>query len=277
MRKIIITTVMVCCINVGFGQTRSMRFSIMPKASEKRIEEGKKLIESGKLKKAKNKFKKALEEYDKAFEARSYLALVLSLEGNNEAAIAEFEEGIELFTEHKAHVIQQKEQSLRKLEMEQSEETRALDRMDYKGKNGDFYYNTQVQETKDAGMAGFGGGPSREELNPAAIATRNKSRGTYIEELKEDLKRDRDLPYPAFFRFKYGNALMAVKQHEKAKVQYEKALEVDPELVPNYVNLSVCYYLLGMTQKAHETFQLGKARGAKFHPDFERTMNGLGG
>jgi tetratricopeptide (TPR) repeat protein len=93
-----------------------------------------------------------------------------------------------------------------------------------------------------------------------------------LQELKHELEADKAMGYDAFFSFKYGNTLMALKEVPQAKTLYLAAVSADPGLKDTYANLALVYFMEQDYEKALETFERGKELGTAFHPKFEETL-----
>lgn len=228
----------------AFSQTRTSLFSKNFSNAMNFVEKGQKALEKNKLNDAEKYFKKAIKEFDKTYHAYAYLGIVYSMKKDAKKSLEYFKQSLTKFEEYKSHLLERKTDYMKEFERKANSARIELDQHDqqYKGGNatsGESLYNDYMNKVKA---------------------------------LKEELKKDKNLKYDAFFRFKYGNVLMATGNRNIAKQQYELAIDAKPEFKDTYANLAVCYFLDNNCQKAMEIYEKGRKLGTKFHPKFVQDL-----
>jgi len=272
MRNFLISGILVFTVFTtwSFGQTKSVCFSMIPSGTQKLIAKGQKQIEKKKYDSARKSFEKAIKGYRWAYQAHAYLGIVSSIQQDHVEAIKNFEESLKVFESYQRQLIQAREDQIRELDIDARNRKTSLNRHDY---ITDHYDTPSYGSTADKGLGAFESSiPKTDNTNPAVLAQKQKSKEAQIEYYKQELEKDKQKTYPAFFRFKYGNALFALHQQTKAREQYSQAVNDDPDFKESYANLAVCLYLEGKIEKALECYDQGKKRGTVFNKKFENDL-----
>jgi len=232
-------------ISLGtFSQTKTSLFTKNFSNAMEFVEKGKNAIEKKDIEKAKKLFKKAIKQFDRTYQAYAYLGIIASMEKDYPTSLNYFKESLKQFERYKTHILERKKDYMLKFKTKATELRSVLDNhdMQYLGLNATEYESRYTDY-------------------------KNKAKN-----LEEELKKDKDMKYDAFFRFKYGNVLMATKNREYAKQQYQLAIDANPNFKDAYANLAVCYFLDGDCNNAMQIYKKGKQLGTKFHPKFEQDL-----
>jgi len=248
MRKYLFFILVISSSWCVFGQTASSLHSQgLNSDAVKFAEKGKKSFDKEDYNKARKYFNKAIAADQRAYHAYAYLAVIEGVENHNDKAVEEFKESLKQFDVFKAHMIERKTDYLKTMELEAISSQHTLDRRtsNYEPQSGE---------------------------NPALAQSNVNSQKSRVKELKKQLEKDKNLVYPAFFYFKYGNSLMKLKQVAEAKAMYESALTSDPKFIETYSNLAVAYFMTGDCEKALSTYHKGTELQAKFHPGFVKDL-----
>ncbi len=110
------------------------------------------------------------------------------------------------------------------------------------------------------------------DVNATEYETRKNDYENKYKNMKKEYEKDKNMQYDAFFRFKYGNTLMALRDIKGAIEQYKAAIEQDPNLKDAYTNISVAYFLTGDCPNAVKYYKLAKEKKAKINRNFERDL-----
>ena len=230
-----------------FGQTKtSLQSQDINAEALKLVKKGQKAMEKGNHGKAKTLFEDAIKASDKCYQAYGYLAVVADLDNNTAQSIELFGKSLSVFDDYKAYVIERKMDYLKTMELEFMSEQHGLDR----------------RTTNYADGQG----------NPALMQSNVNAKKDRVKELEEELEEAKNMKYPAFFCFKYGNSLMKANQADLARSAYESAIDSDPEFKDTYANLAVVYFMYQDCEKAMSTYKKGKELKAEFHPAFEKDL-----
>jgi len=214
---------------------------IIPANAEYELKNGIDLLKEHKLKKANKAFDKAIEEFDLFYQAFAYKAIIASEEKDFSRSAELFEQSIQVFEKYKDFIITKRKQ----------------------------YINNVKANELNMRMQKVGALTSN---NPTSDKDSKDLMAHRLQELENELHNDQKMQLDAFFRFKYGNTLMALKKYDQAKKQYLAAVESDPEYNETYANLSLVYFLEQDYKNALESFNKGKELGTAFHPQFEQTL-----
>ena len=95
-------------------------------------------------------------------------------------------------------------------------------------------------------------------------------RDTLVRELQQWTVAPEKVPAP--YSALHGTILLRLDRPAEAIPRYEEALETDPGSSEAANNLASIYHLSGKNEKAMEIVQAAKKRGAKLHPDLERSI-----
>jgi len=227
----------------------------------KAVEEGKKLLEAGNLDGAEAEFQKALKLSDMFFEANAYLGIVERQRGRLDKAIDQFAESLAAFGRFKEHLVARKKDYIKRLEL---------------------MVNLMEKEL-DARHVNYGGGSSMEQAtqfkfqeilegNPTYHEAKITELKNYLSSLKDELARDEQMQYPAFFRLKYGNTLFMARRYAAAHVQLRLAVAADPNLGPAYANLALLNLMKGDDRRAVEMWKKAKSLNVKMNPELEQVL-----
>lgn len=119
----------------------------------------------------------------------------------------------------------------------------------------------------------------------ALLATAPPERRRQIEDKILQLQNERDAlvrelhqwtiapeRVPATYSALQGTILLRLDRPQEAIPKYDEALETDPGSSEAANNLASIYHLSGKNEKAMEIVQAAKKRGAKLHPDLEKSI-----
>ena len=226
------------------AQTMSELGSKAESNSMKALEKGKKELDAGKLDLANKYFHKAQKLMKQNFQAYAYQGIVAFKKRDVKTALAKFKESLEKFKEYKAYIVERKTDYARTLEKQLNTARVNLD-------------------SHNAQYAGINGSELENQYN---------SQKNLLAALKKDMAKAKEMKYPAFFHFKYGNILFATRQEKAAKAQYLAAVDTDPSFKDAYANLAVCWFIEGDCAHAVEAYKKAKELKAKVNPNFERDL-----
>ncbi|NOZ13018.1 MAG: tetratricopeptide repeat protein [Acidobacteria bacterium] len=226
------------------AQTMSELYNKAESNSMREIEKGKKELDAGKLKAAEKHFKEAAKLMKQNYQAYAYLGIVAFMKKDLKASLDWFKTSFDKFSVYKAYILERKRDYVRELERQQGNLRLELDKhdMQYEG------------------------------INATAVETHYESVKNMLKDYKKQLEKDKNMKYPAFFHFKYGNALFAARKMDKAKEQYLAAVQTDPNFKDAYSNLAVCYFIGGDCPHAVQAYKKAKELKAKINPRFERDL-----
>jgi tetratricopeptide (TPR) repeat protein len=208
------------------------------------VKKGQKALEKNNLQEAKKLFKKAIKEFDRTYQAYAYLGIIASMEKDYKSSLNYFQESLKQFDRYKTHILERKKDYMKEFERKANSARIELDQHDQQ------YSGTNATESENI-----------------YYEYKNK-----VKALKKEIEKDKNMKYNAFFRFKYGNVLMATGNRQLAKKQYQLAVDTKPEFKDSYANLAVCYFLDGDCANAMKIYKQGKKLGTKFHPKFEQDL-----
>ncbi len=243
----VLVVVVVTLLAVFFpvrAQTMSQLASKVQSNSMKEIEKGKKALDSGRLSVADKHFRKALKLMEQNYQAVAYRGIVAFMKKDLKKSLAFFQESIEKFDVYKKYILERQRDYARTLQKRLNTYRVELDKHDaqYNGVNGSELENDY------------------------------NSKKNLLNSLMKQIEKDKEMKYPAFFRFKYGNALFASREVKAAKEQYIAAVKTDPGFKDAYANLSVCWFIEGNCDKAVDAYKKAKALKAKINPRFEQDL-----
>ncbi len=244
MKRFLVAFVFVIAFCFVYGQTATQLYNKVMGPSTKHIEKGKKYLAKNKLSKAEKEFKEAIKAWKHAYAAYAYLGIIYYQKKDFLKSRTFFEKSIEEFATFKENFLKMKLDYMKEFERKAKELQIELDKhdMQYRGVNATTY------ETKKAEYE-------------------NKYKN-----LKKEYEKDKNMQYDAFFRFKYGNTLMALRDFREAINQYKMAIAQDPELKDAYTNLSVAYFITGDCPNAVKYYRIAKKKKAKINRNFERDL-----
>jgi len=243
IKSLVIILVLIFSMS-GFTQTRSSLFSKNFSNAMLDVKKGQDALEQNKLSEAKAFFEKAIKSFDKTYHAYAYLGIIYAMEKNYKKSLEYFQTSVKKFDVYKEHLLERKTDYMKEFERKANTARIELDQHDgqYQGKNAttsESLYNDYKNKVKALG---------------------------------KEIEKDKNLKYDAFYRFKFGNVLMATGNRNIAKQQYQLAVDTKPEFKDAYANLAVCYFLDGDCANAMKIFKTGKELGTKFHPKFEQDL-----
>ncbi len=226
------------------AQTMSQLYNKAESNSMKEIEKGKKALDAGKLKAAEKHFRESIKLMKQNYQGYAYLGIVTFMQKKLDASLKWFKTSLEKFDVYKAYILERKTDYIRELDRQQANLRLELDKhdMQYQG------------------------------INATEIETHYESVKNMLKDYKKQLKEDKKMKYPAFFHFKYGNALFAARNVNGAKEQYLAAIQTDANFKDAYSNLAVCYFIGGDCPHAVEAYKKAKELKAKINPRFEQDL-----
>ena len=244
MKKFLAVFLLVFSFGFVYGQTASRLYNKLMGPSAKHIEKGQKYLEKNKVSKAEKEFKAAIKAWEHAYAAYAYLGIIYYQKRDFAKSKEYFKKSLDEFAEYKKNYLKMKLDYMKEFQRKAKELQIELDQHDlqYKGVN-----TTTFQAKKDE--------------------YENKYKN-----MKKEYEKDKNMKYDAFFRFKYGNTLMALRDIKGAIEQYRMAIEQDPNLKEAYTNISVAYFLTGDCSNAVKYFKLAKEKKAKINKNFERDL-----
>ncbi len=255
-------------ISFSFAQTSSELFNKVQAASTKHIEKGKAYLEKGKLSKAEKEFNKAIKAWKHAYAAYAYLGIVYYQKRDFVKSKEYFEKSLKEFAEFKKNYLKMKLDYMKEFETKAKQLGIVLDKHTLQSASGniqEYYDYLLVQKA-------YRGRSISYSVNPAMFESFRNDYINKYNKLKKEYQRDQKMEYDAFFRFKYGNTLMALRDIKGAIEQYSLALKSDPELKDAYANLSVAYFLSGDCGNAVKYYRIAKKKGVKINRNFERDL-----
>ncbi len=244
MKRFLVLIVFVISFGFVYGQTASQLYNKVMGPSTKHIEKGKKYLEKNKIAKAEKEFNEAIKAWEHAYAAYAYLGIIYYQKRDFAKSKEYFEKSIKEFAEFKKNYLKMKLDYMKEFERKAKQLQIQLDKhdMQYVGINATEY------ETK-----------------------KNEYENKY-KNMKKEYEKDKNMQYDAFFRFKYGNTLMALRDVKGAIEQYTAAIEQNPNLKDAYTNLSVAYFISGDCVNAVKYYKLAKEKKAKINKNFERDL-----
>ncbi len=244
MKRFLAVFVFVLAFGLVYGQTATRLYNKVMGPSTKHIEKGKKYLKKNKISKAEKEFKAAIKSWEHAYAAYAYLGIIYYQKRDFKKSKEYFEKSIKEFSEYKKNYLKMKLDYMKEFQRKAKQLQIQLDKhdMQYRGVNATEYENKKIEyENKYKNM-------------------------------KKEYERDKNMQYDAFFRFKYGNTLMALRDVKGAIEQYRMAIEQDPNLKDAYTNLSVAYFVSGNCAEAVKYYKIAKQKKAKINPNFERDL-----
>ncbi|BBB33293.1 hypothetical protein TTHT_1835 [Thermotomaculum hydrothermale] len=244
MKRFFVMLCLVLTFGFAYGQTATSLYNKVMGPSTKHIEKGKKYLKKNKISKAEKEFKDAIKSWKHAYAAYAYLGIIYYQKRDFNKSKEYFEKSIKEFAAFKENFLKMKLDYMKEFQRKAKELQIELDKhdMQYQGINATAY------ETKK-------------------VEYENKYKN-----MKKEYEKDKNMQYDAFFRFKYGNTLMALKDFKGAIEQYSAAINQDPNLKDAYTNLSVAYFVTGDCANAVKYYKIAKEKKAKINKNFERDL-----
>ena len=255
-------------ISFSFAQTSSEMFNKVQAASTKHIEKGKRYLKKGSLSKAEKEFKKAIKAWKHAYAAYAYLGIVYYNKGDFLKSKEYFEKSIREFANFKENYLKMKLDYMKEFETKAKQLGIVLDKHTLQSASGniqEYYDYLLVQKA-------YRGRSISYAVNPTMFESYRNDYVNKYKNLKKEYEKDKNMQYDAFFRFKYGNTLMALRDIKGAIEQYSLAIKQNPELKDAYTNLSVAYFLSGDCGNAVKYYRLARAKRAKINKSFEKDL-----
>ena len=268
MRRPLIIFLMFFGLFFAFGQTASQLYNKVQADSTKHIEKGKIYLKKGRVSKAEKEFEKAIKAWKHAYVAYAYLGIIYYQKRDFLKSKEYFEKSIREFSKFKENYLKMKLDYLKEFERRAKELGIVLDKHNLQYGSGDqeeyFKYSEMMRAMRGRGIS--------YSVNPTVFEAYKNDYLNKYKNLKKEYEKDKKMQYDAFFRFKFGNTLMALKDVRSAIEQYRAAIKQNPNLKDAYTNLSVAYFLLGDCSNAVKYFKLAKKKGAKVKRNFERDL-----
>ncbi len=244
MKKFFVVLMFVFAFNLVFPQTASQMYNKTMAVSTKHIEKGKEYLSKNKISKAEKEFKEAIKAWKHAYAAYAYLGIIYYQKRDFKKSKEYFEKSLKEFAEFKENFLKMKLDYMKEFERKAKQLQIELDKhdMQYVGINA-----TQYE------------------------AKKNDFENKY-KNMKKEYEKDKNMQYSAFFRFKYANTLMALRDYKEAIEQYTAAINQDPNLKDAYTNLSVAYFITGDCVNAVKYYKLAKEKKAKINKNYERDL-----
>ncbi len=244
MKKFLVVFLLVLSFGIVYGQTATRLYNKVMGPSAKHIEKGKKYLKKNKISKAEKEFKAAIKSWKHAYAAYAYLGIIYYQKRDFNKSREYFEKSIEEFSEYKKNYLKMKLDYMKEFQRKAKQLQIELDQHDlqYMG------------------------------INATEFETKKNEFENKYQNMKKEYEKDKNMQYDAFFRFKYGNTLMALRDIKGAIEQYKAAIEQDPDLKDVYTNISVAYFLTGDCQNAVKYFKFAKEKKARISPNFERDL-----
>ncbi len=244
MKRVTLALVFLLVAGFAFSQTASQMYSKTMASSTKYIEKGKKYLEKNKISKAEKEFNKAIKAWKHAYAAYAYLGIVYYQKRDFVKSKEYFEKSLKEFAEFKKNYLKMKLDYMKEFERKAKQMQIELDKhdMQYQGKNA------------------------------VAMESQKVEYENKYKNMKKEYEKEKNMQYDAFFRFKYGNTLLVLREYKDAINQYEEAVKQNPKYKEAYVNLSVAYFLIGDCQNAVKNFKIAKKLKAPINRNFERDL-----
>ncbi|BBB33294.1 hypothetical protein TTHT_1836 [Thermotomaculum hydrothermale] len=258
MRKPFIALIFLLSFCLVFGQTASGLYNKVQADSTKHIEKGKKYLKNNNLKKAEKEFKDAIKAWKHAYAAYAYLGIVYYQKRDFNKSKEYFEKSIFEFQKFKENYLKMKRDYIKNFELRAKELGIVLDKHNLNYGAGDALEYYQYSEQ----MRALRGRSISYSVNPTVFEAYKNDYVNKYKNLQKEYEKDKNMQYDAFFRFKYGNTLMALKDFRGAIEQYSAAINQDPNLKDAYTNLSVAYFMLGDCNNAKKYYELAKKKKA---------------
>jgi Tfp pilus assembly protein PilF len=213
-------------------------------SSMNELKKGEKALAAGNLEKADAHFMEAIKLMKVNYQAYAYIGIIEARKGDLKTAQMRFQESLRMFEPHKTLLLERLTQYIRAFETNVGNSRLAVDR------------------------AHSPGGAE----NASGVEAKYSSRKNIINSYNKEYSKLKEMKYPAFFHFKYGNVLLAAGHEMAAKSQYLSAVESDPSFKDTYGNLAVCWFMEGNCKEAVKAYKKAKELKAEVNPDFEAEL-----
>ncbi len=244
MKRFFVVILLIFTFGLVYGQTASQLYNKVMGPSTKHIEKGKKYLKKNKVGKAEKEFKAAIKSWEHAYAAYAYLGIIYYQKRDFKKSKEYFEKSIKEFAEYKKNYLKMKLDYMKEFQRKAKELQIQLDKHDMQYR----------------------------DVNATEYESRKNDYENKYKNMKKEYEKDKKMQYDAFFRFKYGNTLMALRDIKGAIEQYRAAIEQDPNLKDAYTNISVAYFLTGDCPNAVKYYKLAKEKKAKINKNFERDL-----
>ena len=244
MKRFALVLVLMLTVGLAFAQTASQMYSKTMATSTRYIEKGKKYLEKNKIAKAENEFKKAIKAWKHAYAAYAYLGIIYYQKRDFAKSKEYFDKSLEEFAKFKENYLKMKLDYMKEFERKAKQMQIDLDKhdMQYQGQNA------------------------------VAMESQKVEYENKFKNMKKEYEKDKNMQYDAFFRFKYGNTLLALRKYKDAINQYEEAIKQNPRYKEAYVNLAVAYFITGDCENAVKNYKEAKKLKAPINKNFERDL-----
>jgi len=227
---------------------------------EQTLKRAKSLLEERRLEKAKELFEHTLESPEHEHIALGYIGIIEGMRGESQQAIRSFQDSIVSFLAFREQRIHSLETKLREMEGSFEIDQAYLD--DRKRAYASFMRKTWENR------------PRIQKLHTPENVSQSVKQHKYRTNLVEkELKKVKEMAYPAFFYFKLGNLFMQTENPHYARLSYENAVNSDPYFQDAYLNLAVLNFLQGNCKEAKRRLAAASHFGASINPDFQRELN----
>ncbi len=253
---------------IVLGQTASALYNKVQAESTLYIKKGKVFLKQNNLDKAEKEFKKAIKAWKHAYAAYAYLGIIYYLEKDFLKSKMFFEKSIDEFAEFKKNYLKMKFDYLKQFQTKAKQLGLVLDKHNLQSGSGNVleYFDYLLMQKALRGRS------ISYSVNPAEFESYRNDYVNKYKNLLKEYEKDKNMQYDAFFRFKYGNTLMALRDFREAINQYKMAIAQDPELKDAYINLSVAYFITGDCPNAVKYYRIAKKKKAKINKNFVRDL-----
>ena len=262
--------IFIILFSVGFiyGQTASGLYNKVQADSTRHIKKGKIYLKNNNIEKAEREFKKAIKAWKHAYIAYAYLGIIYYQKKDFYKSKEYFEKSLSEFSKFKENYLRMKYDYLKEFERRAKELGIVLDKHNLQSASGDSreYFDYMLMQKALRGRS------ISYSVNPTVFEAYKNDYVNKYKNLKKEYERDKNMQYDAFFRFKYGNTLMALKDVKGAIEQYLEAIKQNPDLKEAYVNLSVAYFLSGDCFNAVKYYRTAKKKGAMVNRSYEHEL-----
>jgi tetratricopeptide (TPR) repeat protein len=226
------------------AQIRPMFYNRLETNSMSQLKKGENALKAGHLKVAERNFKKAIKLMKVNYQAYGYLGILETQKGNLKEAQINFRESVKTFEQYKTLMLGRIMGYVRQMESNVGNSRLAMDK------------------ARD---------PSASETS-GNVELSYKNKKDVIKDYNEEYSKLKEMKYPAFFQFKYGNLMLAAGYGKAAKKHYLAAVEADPTFKDTYANLAVCWFMEGNCKEAVKAYKKAKELKAEVNPKFEADL-----
>ena len=205
---------------------------------------GRKSLEAGNLVEARQRFIRSVELLDINFHGFACLAILDLMEKDASSSLENFQKSLENFDAFKALLIASK-----------SNHALAIENL--------------VARLQSDASTGDDPGPEATAPDDVDQETILLDRASVI---RGQVAADSQMVYPAYYRLRFGELLFTMSDFDRAKQQYQLAVEADPEAGDAWAGLSLCWFIIGDCKEAKSAFVRASQLGAAMNPSFEADL-----